>query len=206
MKRSTPVTTLFIDIGGVLLTNGWDHTARERAAQHFKLNPEETAERHHLTFDTYEEGKLTLEEYLQRVVFYQKRNFTMADFRKFMFAQSKPFPEMIRFVCELKRKHGLKIAVVSNEGRELNAHRIRKFQLDRFVDFFISSCYVHFRKPDADIYRAALDISQVKSRHVLYIEDRQMFVQVARGLGIRSIQHKDVESTRQLLAAHGLGL
>lgn len=206
MKRSTPITTLFIDIGGVLLTNGWDRAARARAVEHFRLDAEETAERHHLTFDTYEEGKLTLEEYLQRVVFYRKRNFSVADFRKFMFAQSKPLPDMIQYICELKAKHGLKVAVVSNEGRELNAHRIRKFKLDRFVDFFISSCYVHFRKPDADIYRAALDIAQVSTRHVLYLEDREMFVQIARGLGIRAIQHVDLTTTRKQFDAHNLSL
>jgi hypothetical protein len=102
MKRSIPITTLFLDIGGVLLTNGWDHHARKRAATNFKLELAEMEDRHHLTFDTYEEGKLTLEEYLGRVVFYQKRPFTRAQFRRFMFAQSKPYPEMIELVRKLK--------------------------------------------------------------------------------------------------------
>ncbi|MDD5708475.1 MAG: HAD family phosphatase, partial [Kiritimatiellae bacterium] len=118
MKRSTEITTLFLDIGGVLLTNGWDHHARKRAAMNFKLELAEMEDRHHLTFDTYEEGKLTLEEYLGRVVFYQKRSFTRAQFRRFMFAQSTPYPEMIELVAQLKVRYGLKIAVVSNEGRE----------------------------------------------------------------------------------------
>src|SRR5664280_3356686 len=137
MKRAIPITTLFLDIGGVLLSNGWDHQARERAATNFKLELAEMEDRHHLTFDTYEEGKLTLEEYLGRVVFYQQRPFTPAQFRKFMFAQSKPYPKMIELVAQLKARYGLKIAVVSNEGRELNAYRIRKFGLNRFVDSFI---------------------------------------------------------------------
>src|SRR5580692_9198566 len=155
MKKSLPITALFVDIGGVLLTNGWDHQARKRAVRMFGLDLDEMEDRHHLTFDTYEEGKLTLDEYLSRVVFYQKRSFSRAQFRKFMFAQSKPFPEMIELVRRLKSKYGLKIAVVSNEGRELNAHRIQTFKLDSFVDFFISSCFVHFRKPDEDIVRMA---------------------------------------------------
>jgi len=92
MKRRAPITALFVDIGGVLLTDGWDHDARKRAATNFKLELAEMENRHHLTFDTYEEGKLTLEEYLDRVVFYQKRPFTRARFRRFMFAQSKPYP------------------------------------------------------------------------------------------------------------------
>ena len=204
MKKATAITCVFLDIGGVLLTNGWDHHARERAATTFKLELAEMEDRHHLTFDTYEEGKLTLEEYLNRVVFHQKRAFSRAEFRRFMFAQSKPYPEMIEMVAQLKIRHGLKIAVVSNEGRELNAYRIRKFGLDGFVDSFISSCFVHLRKPDADIFRLALDIAQVPARHVVYIENTPMFVQIAEGLGIRSILHTDFKSTCAKVASFGL--
>ena len=204
MKRATPITTLFLDIGGVLLTDGWDRHARKRAATNFKLEWAEMEERHSLNFDIYEEGKLTLEEYLGQVVFYQKRPFTQAQFRRFMFAQSKPHPEMIELVAQLKVWHGLKIAVVSNEGRELNAYRIRKFKLDGFVDVFISSCFVHLRKPDADIFRLALDIAQVPARQVVYIENTPMFVQIAEGLWIRSILHTDYSSTCAKLASFGL--
>ena len=199
-----PITTLFLDIGGVLLTNGWDHHARRRAAKHFKLKLAEMEDRHHLTFDTYEEGKVTLEEYLNRVVFYQKRPFTPAQFRRFMFAQSKPYAEMIELFVQLKVRHGLKIAVVSNEARELNAYRIRKFKLDGVVDFFISSCFVHLRKPDAEIFRLALDIAHAPARQVVYIENTPMFVQIAEGLGIRSILHTDYRSTCAKLASFGI--
>jgi len=204
MKRSIPITALFLDIGGVLLTDGWDHHARKRAARNFKLELAEMEDRHHLTFDTYEEGKLTLQEYLGRVVFYEERPFTPAQFRKFMFAQSKPYPQMIELVRKLKAKFGLKIAVVSNEGRELNAYRIRKFKLNGFVDSFVSSSFVHVRKPDADIFRLALDIAQVPARQVVYIENTPMFVQVAEGLGIRSILHTDYRSTCAKLTSLGL--
>ena len=161
-------------------------------------------DRHHLNFDTYEEEKLTLEEYFDWVVFYQKRSFTRTQFRRFMFAQSKPYPQMIELIRKLKAKHGLKIAVVSNEARELNAYRIRKFKLDGFVDAFVSSSFVHVRKPDADIFRLALDITQVPARQAVYIENTPMFVQVAEGLGIRSILHTDYTSTCAKLAAFGL--
>jgi len=204
MKTASPITTLFLDIGGVLLTNGWDHHARKRAARHFRLELAEMEDRHHLTFDTYEEGKLTLEEYLGRVVFYQKRPFTRAEFRRFMFAQSRPYPQMIELVRKLKRNYGLKIVVVSNEARELNTHRIRKFKLDGFVDSFISSCFVHLRKPDADIFRLALDVAQTPARQVVYIENTPMFIQIAEGLGIRSILHTDYKSTCAKLASFGL--
>ena len=204
MKKPTEITCLFLDIGGVLLTNGWDHHARKRAAAHFKLELAEMEDRHHLTFDTYEEGKLTLEEYLNRVVFYRKRPFTRAQFRRFMFSQSEPYPEMIELIRKLKAKYGLKIVVVSNEARELNSHRIRRFKLDGFVDSFVSSCFVHLRKPDADIFRLALDIVQAPARQVVYIENTPMFVQIAEGLGIPSILHTDYRSTCAKLASFGL--
>jgi putative hydrolase of the HAD superfamily len=204
MEKDIPLTTLFLDIGGVLLTNGWDRNAHKLAAKHFNLNLKELEERHHLTYDTFEVGKLSLIEYLKRVVFYQERSFTIDDFKDFMFKQSKPFPKMIKLVCQLKEKYGLKVAVISNESRELTIYRIQKFKLNEFVDFFISSCFVHFRKPDADIFRIALDIAQVSIEHVLYIDDRPMFVQVAEDLGIRSFCHKDYNSTVAKLASLGL--
>jgi HAD superfamily hydrolase (TIGR01509 family) len=204
MNKTLPVKTLFLDIGGVLLTNGWDHRARKRAATHFKLDWAEMQERHELNFETHEEDKITLQEHLDRVVFNQKRPFSRAEFRRFMFAQSKPCARMIELVRNLKAKYRLKIVVVSNEARELNAYRIRKFKLDRFVDAFISSCFVHLRKPDADIFRLALDIAQVPARQVVYIENTPMFVQIAEGLGIRSILHTDYKSTSAKLASLGL--
>jgi len=204
--KTNRVTALFLDVGGVLLTNGWDRSMRKRAAETFHLDPAEMDERHHLTFDTYELGKLSLDEYLNRMVFYRDRPFSMEEFKAFMFAQSQPFPHTIDLVCNLKEIYRLRVAVVSNEGRELTTYRIQKFGLGAFVDFFIASSFVHFRKPDADIYRIALDIAQVPIEEVLYIEDRLMFVEVAQGMGIRSIHHTGFESTRETLASFGLSL
>jgi len=198
------ITCLFVDVGGVLLTNGWDHHARKRAAANFHLEWAEMEDRHQLNFATYEEGKLTLEEYLGRTVFYENRPFTQDQFREFMFAQSQACPEMIESIRKLKEKYGLKIVVVSNEARELNVYRIRTFKLDGFVDCFISSCFVHLRKPDAEIFRLALDIAQVPADQVFYIENTPLFVQVAEGFGIRSILHTDRRSTSEKLASFGL--
>lgn len=200
------ITTLFLDIGGVLLTNGWDHNSRRRAAERFALDYDEMNERHHLTFDTYEEGKLSLDEYLNRVVFYAERTFSPEEFKKFMYAQSKPYPDMIRLIRGLKTQYGLRIAAVSNEGRELTMYRVQQFELRTFVDFFVSSCFVHYRKPDADMYRIALDISQAQSEQVVYIDDRGMFVEVAREVGLTGILHSGVEATRKSLEGLGLTL
>jgi putative hydrolase of the HAD superfamily len=204
MKKRHTVTCLFLDIGGVLMTDGWDHRARRRATKHFKLDWAEMEDRHAINFATYEEGKLSLKEYLSRVVFYEKRPFTRAQFWRFMCDQSKPNLDMIALVRKLKAKYKLKVLVVSNEARELNAYRIRKFELAGFVDAFVSSCFVHYRKPDEDIFRLALDIAQVPVRQIVYIENTAMFVQIAEGRGIRSILHTDYRSTRVKLASFGL--
>ncbi len=198
------IAGLFVDIGGVLLTNGWDHTMRQEAARRFELDYEDLNQRHHLTFDTYEEGKLSLDAYLDRTVFFRERPFTHEEFKTYMFAQSRPLQEMIELVRGLKRRHGLKVAAISNEGRELTLHRVRTFGLASFIDFFVSSCFVHLRKPDADIYRLALDCAQVDPEAAVYVDDRPLFVEVARGLGLSGVVHVDVETTRRELAARGL--
>ena len=205
MKKNR-VTTLFVDVGGVLLTNGWDRQGRKLAAETFNIDLEDMEARHHLTFDTFEVGKLSLHDYLKRIVFYKKRSFSESAFENFIYSQSKAYPEMLELLSKLKAKYKLKIAIVSNEGRELTEYRIKKFKLNRFVDFYISSCFVHLRKPDVDIYRLALDIAQVDLKEVLYLDDREMFVQVAQSLGIKSHHHIDYKTTIQALAKAGLTL
>jgi putative hydrolase of the HAD superfamily len=204
MKKATAISCVFLDIGGVLLTDGWDHLARKRAATKFKLEWAEMEDRHRLAFEVYEEGRITLDEYLNLVVFHQRRPFTRSQFRRFMFEQSEPFPEMIELVSQLKLRVGVKIAIVSNEGRELNAYRMRKFNLNKLADCFISSCFVHIRKPDVDIFRLALDIAQVQASQAVFIDNTPMFVQIAKGLGMQSILHTDCKSTRARLSALGL--
>ena len=204
VKNKTKITTLFLDIGGVLLSNGWGHEFRKQAAEKFHLNPDEMEERHGLMFVTYEEGNISLQEYLHRLVFYQKRNFTIDQFRDFMFSLTTPFIEMISFIKKLKTLYGLKIVAVSNEARELNAYRIQQFQLSNFLDFFVSSCYVHLRKPDANIFRLALDLAQISAEQVVYIDDVQLFVDVAADLGIRGIHHINYLSSKNELATMGL--
>ena len=206
MKKSLDVDVLFLDIGGVLLTNGWDRAMRQRAAEKFELDLEEMNERHNLTFDTYERGLLGLDEYLRRVVFYQDRAFTPEQFKAYMFSQSQPIDDNIEVFKAIAKAHDLKVGAINNEGRELAMYRIQKFHLTELIEFFITSSFVHFRKPDADIFRLALDIAQVPPQRAAYIEDRLMFVEVAQSLGIRSIHHKDLDETRRALENMGLRL
>jgi putative hydrolase of the HAD superfamily len=199
---------LFLDVGGVLLSDGWDHHARRRAAVQFGLEPEwsEMEDRHHLVFEIYEAGKLTLDDYLDRVVFHRERGFSRPQFREFIFAQSQARPEMIELIVRLRQRYRLKIVVVSNEARELNLHRIRTFKLNSFVDAFVSSCFVHLRKPDPEILRLALDLAQTPAERVVMIDNTPMFAQIAGELGMRGIVHTDAESTRAQLALLGLSL
>jgi len=200
------ITHLFTDLGGVLLTNGWDRGLRKLVASQFQIDAGEMDERHHLTYDTYEAGKISLSVYLQRVVFWEPREFTEDQVVDFMLSQARGFPEMIELYKQLKAKHGLKVVVVSNEGRELTTDRIRRFNLKEFVDIFVVSSYVHFRKPDEDIFRLALDVAQADPAEVVYVDDRQMFTEVACRLGMREVWHRDYERTRAAFAALGLTL
>ncbi len=202
--NKTNITTLFLDIGGVLLSNGWGHDFRHNAAEKFNLDIPDMEDRHSIMFAPYEEGSVTLNEYLNRVIFYKKRDFTSDEFRDFMFSLTTPHDEMIAFIKKIKQQYNLKIVAVSNEARELNAYRIHTFKLNSFIDFFVSSCYVHLRKPDTRIFKLALDMAQVSENEVVYIDDVQMFVDVASDLGIKSIRHTDCSSTAAALMDFGL--
>src|ERR1700759_5312991 len=105
-ESSAPVTALFLDVGGVMLTNGWDRKSREAAAKKFGLDLDELNDRHRMTFDPYKSGKLSLDENLKRAVFYQDRSFTIDEFRKFMYYQSVAYPEMIELIKALKARYG----------------------------------------------------------------------------------------------------
>jgi len=203
MKSTTNITTLFLDIGGVLLTNGWGHVSRQLAAKEFNLDYNDFNTRHAIAFETYEIDKLTADEYLDIAVFYEPRDFTKDAFRQFMFSQSKPYPKMIGLIKRLKEQYGLKIIAVSNEARDLNAYRIDEFGLASFIDFFVSSTYVHIRKPDKNIFKLALDMAHVQPDEVLYIEDTEVFITIAESMGVKGIWHVNHETTCEKLQSFG---
>jgi putative hydrolase of the HAD superfamily len=206
MQEYSDISVLFLDIGGVLLTNGWDHDTRRQAAETFGLDYDEMSDRHAMTFDAYERGAITLDEYLRRVVFCRERDFTVAQFKEFMFSRSQRLGANIETFARIAEINDLRVGSINNEGRELNLHRIHKFQLTDLIEFFISSCFTGFRKPDEGIYRLALDISQVEPHRAVYIDDREMFVEVASGMGIRGIWHEDIDKTCEALSQIGLRL
>jgi putative hydrolase of the HAD superfamily len=190
---------LFFDIGGILLSNGWGHESRKEAADLFGLDYEEMDGLHNFIFNVYEIGKITLDEYLETVVFNKPRTFTSEDFKAFLYSQSKELPDMLRWLKDWKKDCGFRIISINNEGRELNNYRIHKFQLHQCFDAFISSCEVKMRKPDPGIFRLAMGIAQASAEQCVYFDDRLMFVKAAERLGIKSFQHTSFESTKQIL-------
>jgi putative hydrolase of the HAD superfamily len=198
------IKTLFLDIGGVLLTDGWGTESRVKAAKEFKLDPEEMNLRHQQCFDTFELGKMDMEDYLDNVVFHQQRHFSKRDFITFMLEESKPLPGAIEYFTQLKRTYGLKVVAVSNEVRDLNEFRIQKFRLHDLFDIFISSCYVGLRKPDGQIFKIAQDVSQSLPEHTIYIDDRILYIEVARSFGIPSLHFRELDSTKKYFNEVGL--
>jgi putative hydrolase of the HAD superfamily len=190
---------LFFDIGGILLTNGWGHESRKEAAEKFKLDYEEVTALHNFIFNIYEIGKITLDQYLDTVIFNRPRDFVRGDFKEFMYSQSKELPDMLAWLKKWKPSCGFRIISINNEGKELNDYRIQKFKLHGCFDAFISSCEVKMRKPDPGIFQLAMGIAQATPKQCVYFDDRIMFADMAKNLGIRSFQHTSFESTRQIL-------
>jgi len=197
-------THLLTDLGGVLLTNGWDRALRSKTAAEFGLDAVQMHERHALTYDTYESGKIDISTYLRRIIFYEPRPYSEQQVLDYIVKQAQPFTETIELVKELKARHGLKVGVISNEGKEIGADRVHRFRLCEFVDFFVISGCVGLRKPDEAIFRLALDLAQIAPGQAAYLEDRGMFFEVATGLGLRAVWHKDAATTRAKLAELGL--
>ncbi|HJT71337.1 MAG TPA: HAD family phosphatase [Terriglobales bacterium] len=179
------IQVLFWDVGGVLLTNAWDHTERDRASAKFSLNKEDFERRHKEVVADFEQGKLSLDDYLARVVFYQTRNFSRDEFRKFMFSLSQPKPEVLEFARVLSTKYLM--GTINNESRELNEYRLQQFGLREIFDLFVSSCYVGLRKPGEQIYRLALDLIQKSADQCCFIDDRPENLEGAAKVGMPTV-------------------
>ncbi|HUH29281.1 HAD-IA family hydrolase [Gelidibacter sp.] len=193
------IKVVLMDIGGVLLTNGWGHESRQKAAQIFGFDYEEMDILHHFIYNVFEIGSISLDEYLDTVLFNQSRDFTKVDFKQFMYEQSEELPEMLPWVKTWKKQTQLPVFALNNESLELNDYRIEKFKLHDLFNGFFSSCYLGFRKPDPHIYHTALEITRVNPEECLYFDDRPMLVDVAKKQGIQAILHEKFENTKQIL-------
>ncbi|MEO5931233.1 MAG: HAD family phosphatase [Candidatus Kapaibacterium sp.] len=200
------ITTIFSDVGGVILTNGWDRNARRVGAEKFGLDWEEFQDRHDLAGQEFEIGRISLDQYLARTIFYRHRDFTPDQFKEFMFAQSQPFPETLAIMDRLARSGRYLMSTLNNEELELNNYRIEHFELRKYFTLFLSSCFLHMRKPDEVIYRTALAIVQRRPEECLFIDDRRLNVEAASALGIRTILHENPEQLLNDLVAQGIEL
>lgn len=196
------ITTMFWDIGGVILSNGWGRASREEAARVFDLDWEEFQDRHDLCFPAWDAGLITLNEYLDRTLFHRPQSFTRQQFIDFIFAQSREFPEPRAILDEVTRSGKYFIGSINNEPLELNQYRIEVFDLRRNFEVFFSSCYVRSRKPEATIFRVALEVSQRPPAQCLFIDDRPLNLEVPRRLGMNVIHYKDAEGLRAELRSY----
>ena len=198
------ITTLFWDIGGVILTNGWGADARRRAAELFHLDWEEFQDRHDLSFPAFDTGHISLDEYLNRTLFYRPRAFTREEFVAFMFAQSKEYPESRAVLDEVARSGKYFLGSINNEPLELNEYRIKVFQLRRDFQVFFSSCYLHARKPEEMIFRIALEVTQRPAGESVFIDDRPLNLENPRKLGMKTIHYQNAEQLRAELKKCGV--
>jgi putative hydrolase of the HAD superfamily len=198
------ITTVFWDIGGVILTNGWDHDERMEAAQMFGLDWEEFREHHDSSFPAFDCGQITLNQYLDRTLFYRARSFTREEFTAFMFAQSREYKETRAVLSEVARSGRYYVAAINNEPRELNQYRIEAFGLRKEFQAFFSSCYLGTRKPDEAIYRIALEVSQRPAENSLFIDDRTINLENPRRLGMQVVHHQNATQLRNDLKTFGI--
>ncbi len=198
MKKQYKI--LFSDVGGVLLSNGWGHESRMAAANKFKIDYNEMNILHNFIFNVWEIGKISMDDYLDTVVFNKKRSFSREEFKEFMFARSVLLPDTLPWMIDWKKKHeNIKVIAINNEPRELNQYRIDKFNLHDFFDAFVSSCVAGMRKPDPGIFLLALGIAQAKPEECIYFDDRIMLVEAAKKTGIHAYHHSDFKSTKKII-------
>jgi putative hydrolase of the HAD superfamily len=198
------ISAIFWDVGGVLLTNAWDHEQRAQALAQFKLDTAEFADRHEMEVPAFEQGKIGLGEYLERTVFYRPRPFTKEAFKDYMFSLSQPFPDVLALARELANSRNYLMATLNNESTELNEYRIQTFGLRDIFSLFVSSCFVGLRKPEEPIYRLALELTQKPPEECCFIDDRAPNLERPRKLGMHTIEKKGAEQLRQELQKLGV--
>jgi putative hydrolase of the HAD superfamily len=198
------ITALFWDVGGVLLTNAWDHEQRQQTLKQFGLDEAEFESRHEMLVSSFERGKITLQDYLERTIFYRPRSFTIEAFTQHIFSLSQPDPEALELAKDLARSCKYLMSTINNESKELNLFRIQTFGLREIFSLFVSSCFVGLRKPEEGIYRLALEITQRPPEECCFIDDRPLNLDSAAKLGMHVIQMENAQQLRQELAKLGV--
>ncbi len=193
------ISAIFWDLGGVLLTNAWDRSQREKTLQKFQLDSEEFHDRHEMLVSSLERGKIGFDEYLDHTVFYRSRPFSREEFKKYVFDLSQANENSIAVARKLAASCRYLMGTINNESTDLNIYRIDRFGLREIFDLFVSSCFVGMRKPEEGIYRLALEITQQSPEQCCFIDDRPLNVDAARRLGMHGIEMRSVEQlTKEL--------
>lgn len=198
------IRALFWDVGGVLLTNAWDRVEREQAIAKFKLDPIDFQDRHEMLVSSFERGKIGLDEYLNRTVFYRERPFPIDEFKQYMFSRSQAIPEALAFARKLADSGRYLMSTINNESTDLNAYRIETFGLREIFDVFISSCFVGLRKPEEGIYSLSLDITQCDPSECCFIDDRPLNLDAAKAVGMHTIRMIDADQLQRDLQSLGV--
>jgi len=200
------ITAIFFDVGGVLLTNAWDREQREKALEKFQLDEEEFLDRHEMVVSSFERGKISLDEYLDRTIFYRSRPFTREAFKEYVYSLSQPDNAALEVGRSLRGSGRYLLGTINNESRDLNLYRIEKFGLRQIFHLFVSSCFVGLRKPEDGIYRLALEITQMPPEQCCFIDDRPLNLEAAQRLGIRTIQMESADQLKRALQNVGVAV
>jgi putative hydrolase of the HAD superfamily len=192
------ISALFWDVGGVLLSDAWDREQRQRSLKQFGMDEDEVEfeSRHEMLVSSFERGKISLQDYLERTVFYRPRSFTIEVFTQHMLSLSQPYPDTLRLAKELTQSGRYLMSTINNESKELNLFRIQTFGLREIFSLFVSSCFVGLRKPEEGIYRLALEITQKPPGECCFVDDRPLNLDSASKLGMHVIQTKNAEQLR----------
>jgi putative hydrolase of the HAD superfamily len=198
------IASIFFDVGGVLLTNAWDHAERAQALARFKVDLKEFQPLHQDVVEKFECGEITLDQYLERTIFFRPRTFSPEQFKSCMFSLSQALAGRLELAMSLAKSGKVFVGTINNESRELNAYRIQTFGLRQLFSVFVSSCYVGLRKPNESIYRCALDLTQRVPEECCFIDDREENLVPAAKLGMRVIQARSTEQIKKDLAGMGV--
>lgn len=195
--------TLFFDVGGVLLSNGWDTAARKAAAEQFGLAYPEFQTRHEMLKTAFETGRLSLDDYVKKAVFHRERPFSAEDFKRSMYESSQLLGDTLEWVRALARTGRYRLFTLNNESRELHENRVERFGLRPVFRAFLTSCYLGQVKPDEDIYLNALGIAGCPQEQAIFIDDRPLNIEPAHALGLEAILFQGLDDLRARLKEHG---
>lgn len=198
------ISHLFFDVGGVLGTSGWGSDVRARAVARFRLEEADFDRRHREVVGQWEEGRMTLDEYLDCTVFHVPRPFAREEFVAFMREQSRPLPDSIALARALAATGRYRLMTLNNESTELNAYRLESFGLAPIFTAFFSSCWLGVAKPSRRIFELALAMAQAEPSRSVFIDDREQNVAPARALGMHALRFTTVDALRHELAALGV--